>query len=270
MCALWGKTISAVNRGYGMNRFAGITLPQIGLPNPYYKPRPWGIPGVPLDDDITQQLGFKGDLDTWLRRKQRTRGGAKFAKGSPEAKAYMAKLRAMRTSKKRGGKALLRRRVRGGNFFTDLLSDISDSGLAMLKGLAAEGHTSIMELISNPAKLIALATSAGPAVLSFVKRILGISKKEEEEAERKKEEEKAKKDKKKLIYLQYLKKVDPNAYKKALAAYERQKQMELLNESGLDEFDDEPLDLSSAIDDDETPPPLPPRTRPRPLARKNN
>lgn len=39
--SLWSKTYSAVNNGYGMDGFV-----RVGLPNPFYKARPWGIPGI--------------------------------------------------------------------------------------------------------------------------------------------------------------------------------------------------------------------------------
>lgn len=260
MCALWGKTISAVNRGYGMSRYNGITLPTIGLPNPYYKPRPWGIPEFNLNDSLI------GDWGT-IRRRQATRGSGKFVKGSPEAKAYMAKLRAMRASKKRGGKSLMRRNVRGGNFFTDLLSDIGDSGLAMLKGLAAEGHTSIIQLLADPAKLLALAGTAGPAVVSFVKRILGIDKREKAAKEEENEALEDKKTKKQLLLLARLKKLDPAAYQAALKKF----QLQQMKNAGLGDDDDD--DVSSMMKEfdldpmniysEDNPPPLPPRNPPK-------
>ena len=250
MCALWSKTRAAINHGYGMNVYKGSPLPEIGLPDPYYKPRPWGIPSNPLFDDTFDIANVRKQMQHGLS-KHTPRGGAKFAKGSPEAKAYMAKLRAMRGTNKHGGKSLLHRKMKGGNFFTDLFKDLGETGLGTLKALAAQGHTSVSELLKNPSKLIALATAAGPAVLAIIKKLFGIDKKQQKAKEEEEELKKAEKERKMLAYLKYLKKTNPKAYKKAYAKYQYMKEKEMMKDSGFDVLDAEINDIGDISDDDD-------------------
>lgn len=246
MSALWGKTSAAVNYGYGLNSmkpnflYAGITLPKVGLPDPYYKPRPWGV-----DSPFT-------DLDVKMRSipVARKSGAGKFKKGSPEAKAFMAKLRAMR--KKRGSGIRMKK------------SKIQGSGVMdVIENLASSIGSSAASLMSDPAKLISLATTAAPAALSGIKHLIGWDKRKEKKAEEAAEAAEAEKEAKMLQYLNYLKKTNKKKYKKMLKKYEAYKESKMFGDISADfgDLDDNDIDDDDDDMDEEESKPKPKNNR---------
>ena len=163
MCALWTHTKTAVNKGYGMINFG-----RVGLPNPFYKPQPWG-----LADDVIHSVHRRTEeeIHPELLMKppyaQRTRGGCKT----------------------RGGKALLNKRLRqvytnaaleGDGFFTDLIGNLGGTALQTIKRIALEKGASLSEILSDPEALLSKVKENGPKVLRGVRTLLsklGIGKK---------------------------------------------------------------------------------------------
>jgi hypothetical protein len=208
--------------------YAGITLPKIGLPDPYYKPRPWGV-NSPFTD-LAEKM-----RNTPIAMKS---GAGKFRKGSPEAKAFMAKLRAMRKKKgagsMRGLASYKKSKVRG--------SGVMD----VISNLASSIGSSTEALLGDPTKLISLATTAAPAALSGIRHLLGLDKREAKKAAAAAEAAEAEKEAKMLQYLSYLKKTNKKKYKKMLKKYEAYKESKMFGDISAD-FGD----LDDDIDDDD-------------------
>lgn len=249
MSSLWSTTRSAVNNGYGMSGFR-----KIGLPNPFYKPRPWGIPGIhpellekpPYSQDSVSGKGkpfdeITGDVEnkvkTLLRRYHRgtSSGGKTLLKGSPEAKARMAYLRSLRGhGKLRGGRSYNNAALRGGDgFFSSLLQSIGGTAMNAIKNLATETGASITELLSNPKDLIQKLMIFAPAAAQAVKNFFSGRKSSSSSSSSSKRRE----------YLQMLKKYDPELYEKKRQMALRKKQelerkrLEAMKREYGDEFD---------------------------------
>lgn len=229
MTALWSRTSTAVNTGYGMN-FGR-------LPDPYYKPRPWGIPGIHPELLMEPPYAQK-------THKMETRGGSSLVKGSAAAKARMAYLRSLRGKKSgkgalRGGKSYNSAALRGGadslGNFADILSGLKGDALNAVKELAVETGSSITDLIRHPKDLV-----------SKIKGFFHIGGKG-----KKKENEAASKAAKLKVYLQYLKENDPEQYERVKASYLKQKREKMERELGIY---NEP---SVTMDEDTIPAPAP-------------
>lgn len=223
MTSLWSSTRSAVNNGYGMSGFA-----HIALPNPFYKPRPWGIPGI--HPELLEKPPYVQNEE---KHKMVTRGGS-LIKGSREAKARMAYLRSLRG---RGGKTT-KRKLRGGDlsWVSTLLQSIGGTAMNAIKNLALETGASLTELFADPKALIQKLMVFAPAAASAVKRFFTGNKKDKSsKTERQK-------------YLRMLKKYDPELYKKKrMQAIAKEKERQRLlamkrygfdNNDEYDEYDD--------------------------------
>lgn len=245
MSSLWSTTKSAVNNGYGMSGFT-----KIGLPNPFYKPRPWGIPGIhpellekpPYSQDSVSGKGAPSDkiFGELLHRYHRgtsSKGGKTLLKGSPEAKARMAYLRSLRGHGKRrlcgSGRSYNNAALHGGDgFFSTLLESIGGTAMNAIKKLALETGASITELLSNPKDLIQKLLVFAPAAARAVKSFFSGRKSSSSSSSSKRRE-----------YLQMLKKYDPDLYeKKRMEALRRKqelerKRLEAMKRDYGDEFD---------------------------------
>ncbi len=211
MSSLWSKTKSAVNNGYGMSGFA-----RIGLPNPFYKPKPWGLPFHP---ELLEEPPYAQKADNELPpriHRMYIRGGKTLLKGSKEAKAHMAYLRSLRgrgrscTTKSRS------RKIRGGSdgFFSTLLESLGGTAMNAIKQLALETGASITELLADPKALISKLMTFAPAAARMVKKFFSSkeSKPSTPKIDRSKRQE----------YLRLLKKYAPQEYeKKKLQAMRR-------------------------------------------------
>ena len=274
MSSLWSTTRSAVNNGYGMSGFA-----RIGLPNPFYKPRPWGIPAIHpelLDKPPYAQADPVHNLYT------RPSGGS-LVKGSSEAKARMAYLRSLRGRGCGGKKALggykprpyvgipeligKKKALKGGDeFFSTLLSSLGGTAMNAIKNLALQTGASITELLADPKTLIQNLMVFAPAAARAVKNFFsGKSKKDKGKTNRQK-------------YLQMLKKYDPKLYEKkrrqALRQhYERMKQQYEQYNDNDDEDDDENDDVdnekNNIVDDDDEMMDIPPIPKKTPKKKKS-
>lgn len=191
MSSLWGTTKTAVNSGYGMSGFA-----RIGLPNPFYKPRPWGIPGI-----HPELLEHPPYAQKEVAHKMSTRGGSSLVKGSKEAKARMAYLRSLR-GKTRGGKYALR----GGDmsWVKPLLESLGGTAMNAIKKLALETGASLTELMADPKSLIQNLMNFAPAAARAVKNFFTGKKDNPISSATSKRRE----------YLRMLKKYDPDLYER--------------------------------------------------------
>ena len=278
MISLWSKTKAAVNTGYGMN------FGRIGLPNPFYKPKPLGMhPELLMEPPYSQDPPVHHMVTRGSGRgRGRVRGSGRLIKGSPEAKARMAKLRAMRG---RGGlKSDNEAALRGGDgFFSTLFESLGGTAMNAIKQLALETGASITELLSDPKALIQKLAVFAPAAVSAVRSFFsGKSSK------KKKQESQAAYRKK---YLAWLRRNDPDAYqkkkkelmRKRLEAYQRRHMHDYDFE---DEYEEEPpmpkippkrrkvADMTMGDSDDidllvdpEYPAPPPPPAKPKPKRR---
>lgn len=191
MSSLWSTTRSAVNNGYGMSGFA-----RIGLPNPFYKPRPWGIPAI--HPELLEKPPYAQE-EPVHKLYTRSSGGS-LIKGSSEAKARMAYLRSLRgRGRSCGGKKALRG---GDQFFSTLLQSLGGTAMNAIKQLALETGASLTELLADPKALIqnlmVFAPAAARAVKNFFSGKSSVDKKKSKRQE----------------YLRMLKKYDPKLYEK--------------------------------------------------------
>lgn len=201
--ALWSHTKAAVNTGYGMPSYA-----RIGLPNPFYKPRPLGatpdehpellfeppygwnpdphlrglIHGgsfrISKDDPVVK---FGRDLKNRLasvKLVKRKTGGNVLAKTR-----LAKKLPNFLNPPKKGGKALLsRKRMKGGDGLFGMLGTMAEAigatSMNVLKNLALQAGSSVMDLLAtiatDPKKALSLAMKFAPGAISV---ILGIMRK---------------------------------------------------------------------------------------------
>lgn len=139
-----------------------INFGRVGLPNPFYKPQPWGV-----TDDVIHSVH------------KRTEEGV-----HPEL--LMKPPYAQRS---KGGKALLNKRLRklytntaleGDGFFTDLIGNLGGTALQTIKRIALEKGASLSEILSDPDALLSKVKEYGPKVLRGVRSLLsklGIGKK---------------------------------------------------------------------------------------------
>ena len=82
----------------GYKTLAGLNALRMGLNDMQ------GKLGVPISDALnTERFPVLKYPASWLKTFGYGYGGARFKKGSPEAKAYMARLRAMRRGRRKGG-----------------------------------------------------------------------------------------------------------------------------------------------------------------------
>lgn len=209
MTSLWSSTKSAVNNGYGMSGFA-----RIGLPNPFYKPRPWGIPGI--HPELLEEPPYAQNEE---KHRMVTRGGSSLIKGSREAKARMAYLRSLRGH---GCRKTTKRKLKGGDlgWVSALVESIGGTAMNAIKQLAMDTGASIVELLSDPKsliqKLMVFAPAAARAVKSFFS---GKKDKSPSSSSRTQRQE----------YLRMLKKYDPELYeKKRMQAIAKKKEIERL------------------------------------------
>lgn len=225
MTSLWSSTKSAVNNGYGMSGFA-----RIGLPNPFYKPRPWGIPGI--HPELLEEPPYAQNEE---KHRMVTRGGSSLVKGSREAKARMAYLRSLRGH---GCRKTTKRNMRGGadwSWVSALVESIGGTAMNAIKQLALETGASIVELLSDPKaliqKLMVVAPSAARAVKNFFAGKKNKSSSSSSSRTRRQE------------YLRMLKKYDPELYeKKRMQAIAKKKEIERLlamKRKGFDDVDDD-------------------------------
>ena len=182
--ALWSHTKAAVNTGYGMPSYA-----RIGLPNPFYKPRPLGAapdehPERLFDPpygwnpdphlrglihggsnlDMVRAAGTfrisKDDPVVKFGRDLKNRlASVKLVKrktgGNVLAKTRLAKkLRNFMNPPKKGGKALLsRKRMKGGDGLFGMLGTMAEAigatSMNVLKNLALQAGSSVMDLLAT-------------------------------------------------------------------------------------------------------------------------
>jgi len=210
MTSLWSSTKSAVNNGYGMSGFA-----RIGLPNPFYKPRPWGIPGI--HPELLEEPPYAQNEE---KHRMVTRGGSSLVKGSREAKARMAYLRSLRGH---GCRKTTKRSMRGGadwSWVSALVESIGGTAMNAIKQLALETGASIVELLSDPKALVQKLMVFAPAAARAVKNFFaGKKNKSPSSSSRSRRRE----------YLRMLKKYDPELYeKKRMQAIAKKKEIERL------------------------------------------
>lgn len=210
MTSLWSSTKSAVNNGYGMSGFA-----RIGLPNPFYKPRPWGIPGI--HPELLEEPPYAQNEE---KHRMVARGGSSLIKGSREAKARMAYLRSLRGH---GCRKTTKRSMRGGADFSwvsALVESIGGTAMNAIKQLALDTGASIVELLSDPKALIQKLMVFAPAAARAVKNFFaGKKNKSSPSSSRTRRQE----------YLRMLKKYDPELYeKKRMQAIAKKKEIERL------------------------------------------
>lgn len=227
MTSLWSSTKSAVNNGYGMSGFA-----RIGLPDPFYKPRPWGIPGI--HPELLEQPPYVQNE----KHRMLTRGGSSLIKGSREAKARMAYLRSLRGRGRGCGKTSSKRMLRGGDmsWFNTLLESIGGTAMNAIKQLALETGASITELLANPKDLIQKLMIFAPSAARTIKNFFSGRKKDKSpsSSSRTRRQE----------YLRMLKKYDPELYeKKRMQALTKRKKMERLLALKRREDDDDDDDF---------------------------
>lgn len=191
MTSLWSSTKTAVNNGYGMSGFA-----RIGLPNPYYKPRPWGISGI--HPELLEQPPYAQNEE---KHRMVTRGGSSLIKGSREAKARMAYLRSLRGRGCR--KTSSKRKLRGGDmsWFKPLLESLGGTAMNAIKQLAMETGASLTELLADPKGLVEKLMAFAPAAANTVKNLFSGGKKDKTRTKRQE-------------YLRMLKQYDPELYEK--------------------------------------------------------
>ena len=229
MTSLWSTTKSAVNNGYGMSGFA-----RIGLPDPFYKPRPWGIPGI--HPELLEKPPYVQNEE---KQRRVTRGGSSLIKGSREAKARMAYLRSLRGRGRRCRKTSSKRMLRGGDmsWLSTLLESLGGTAMNAIKRLATETGASITELLADPKALIQKLMVIAPAAARAVKNFFSGSKKQKDKPLP------SSKTGQYSAYLRLLKKHDPELYeKKRMEATARRQKMERLlamKRYGMDDDDND-------------------------------
>lgn len=158
---MWGKTRSAINKGYGMVR------------------RKYEIPEV------------FGDINTPIMIAPRhlpggRRGGKAMIKGSPEAKRRMAYLRSLRGKKLSGSGSYTSAALEGYGVvdtLSSLVNQFGDSILTLIKAAADNFGTSVNELASDPEKLTTVLSTYAPSIGSKIKswflKLFGKKKKKQ-------------------------------------------------------------------------------------------
>lgn len=163
MCALWGKTKTAINHGYGnFSSMGRATHPE------YYFGHPYGSP----------------------RRTKASRGGKALVKGSAEAKARMAHLRSLRGK----GRSYNSAALRGGedlidsSFFNevtnltidavkglteqDLKENLGKSIFGLLKEIAKGIGQKVLGLFKKPVELVFNLSKISPKAAKVVGKFL--------------------------------------------------------------------------------------------------
>lgn len=210
MTSLWSSTKSAVNNGYGMSGFA-----RIGLPNPFYKPRPWGIPGI--HPELLEEPPYAQNEE---KHRMVARGGSSLIKGSREAKARMAYLRSLRGH---GCRKTTKRKLKGGDlgWVSALVESIGGTAMNAIKQLAMDTGASIVELLSDPKSLIQKLMVFAPAAARAVKSFFSGKKDKSPSSSSSRTQRQE--------YLRMLKKYDPELYeKKRMQAIAKKKEIERL------------------------------------------
>ena len=235
MTSLWSKTKTAVSNGYGMTSYG-----RIGLPNPFYKPKPWGIHPELLEEPPYAQ---KEENSTPRLHRMKTRGGS-LIKGSAEAKARMAYLRSLRGNGRGGGKK--RKMLKGGDmssFIGPLLESIGGTAANAIKRLALDTGASITQLLSDPKSLIQNLMLFAPAAARAVKNFFTGRKNEENDPKQKKASERMK-------YLRLLKKYNPGAYRREMLKLKQQKQQKSRKRQKYYDFDEDDDDYLNNDNED--------------------
>ena len=155
MSARWSKTRAAVNHGWG------ILSTNRNLIHPEYR---MDVPG-PFSTIRTIHASHGGGYG----------GRMILKKGSPEAKAFMAKLRAMRgkskTASKKGGA-----RIRG-PYSSYNMAALEGSGLKdVLKKIGRKIKVSVKKLLENPEPTKRLIKEFAPSAVGLADVFLGKSK----------------------------------------------------------------------------------------------
>lgn len=163
MCALWGKTKTAINHGYGnFSSMGRATHPE------YYFGHPYGSP----------------------TRTRASRGGKALVKGSAEAKARMAHLRSLRGKGRTYNSAALR----GGEDFIDstffkditnltidavqglteqdLKENLGKSVFGLLKDIAKKIGQKVLGLFKKPVELVVNLSKISPKAAKVVGKFL--------------------------------------------------------------------------------------------------
>lgn len=233
MTSLWSTTKAAVNNGYGMSGFANI-----GLPDPFYKPRPWGIPAI--HPELLEKPPYAQNEE---KHRMVARGGSSLIKGSREAKARMAYLRSLRGRGYR--KTSSKRRLRGGDlgWISSLLESLGGTAMNAIRQLATETGASITELLADPKSLIQKLMVFAPAAASAVRNFFSGGKKDKSSSS---SSSSSSSKTQRQEYLRMLKKYDPELYEKkrmqALALARRKESQRLAKmrryEIDNDDYDD--------------------------------
>lgn len=163
MCALWGKTKTAINHGYGnFSSMGRATHPE------YYFGHPYGSP----------------------TRTRASRGGKALVKGSAEAKARMAHLRSLRgkgrtynSAALQGGEDLI-----DSSFFKDITNitidavkglterdlkeNLGKSVFGLLKDIAKKIGQKVLGLFKKPVELVVNLSKISPKAAKVVGKFL--------------------------------------------------------------------------------------------------
>lgn len=193
MSARWSKTRAAVNHGWGIvNPNRNLIHPEYLMEGPYgtiktvhasrggaYHPDSVYLPDGRIRPALPPAARRRDSLLKIIEKRTTPRGGRMMLKkGSPEAKAFMAKLRAMRgkskTAGKKGGA-----RIRG-PYSSYNMAALEGSGLKdILKKIGRKIKVSVKKLLENPEPTKRLIKEFAPSAVGLADAFLGKSENEE-------------------------------------------------------------------------------------------